>query len=603
MQAIILAAGLGKRLGNLTKEHTKCMVKVNGVCLIDRLLHQLKALHLNRIILVVGYHGERLKEHVGNFVGETPIEFVHNPVYDKTNNIYSLYLARKEFQEDDTLLIESDVIFEDSVFLKLVNHPYPNLAIVDRYEPWMDGTMVQLGEDGDIVNFISKKAFRYDEIDTYYKTVNLYKFSKKFICSHYIPFLEAYCKALGNNEYYEQVLRVITLLDKCELKALPLDKENWYEIDDIQDLDIAETLFAKENQLHLYQKRYGGYWRFPQLKDFCYLVNPYFPPAKMKEELRANFDILLTEYPSGMFVNSLVMAKNFRLKQDYVVVGNGAAELIKGLMESIFGRVGVIFPTFEEYPNRQGDLTIIPFIPGNRDFSYGVSDLIRFFSDKKLDVLVLINPDNPSGNFIPQKDVFVLINWARENAIRLIVDESFVDFSNGSSGNSLLQNEILETYTGLIVVKSISKSYGVPGLRLGIMASSDCNLIVQLRKKVAIWNINSFAEFYLQIYSKYEGEYEYACQRFIEERERFGKELQQIEYLRLIPSQANYFLCEVIGEFTSTELTCLLLERYNILIKDCAGKTAFEGKNYIRIAVRDRNDNSILIKILKQLSK
>lgn len=334
MQAIILAAGMGKRLGDLTKDNTKCMVKVNGVCLIDRLLHQLAALHLERIILVIGYKGEKLRAHVGDLYEGTPIEYIHNPVYDKTNNIYSLYLAKEELQKNDTLLIESDLIFDDSLFRKIIDDPYPNLALIARYEPWMDGTMVCLNEENDIVDFISKKAFRYSQVDSYYKTVNIYKFSKEFLRSQYVPFLEAYSKALGNNEYYEQVLRVITLLDKCELKGLPLENERWYEIDDVQDLDIAETLFAEEKQrLGLYHRRYGGYWRFPQLKDFCYLVNPYFPPRKMKDELKANFDVLLTEYPSGMFVNSLIMAKNFRLKQEYVVVGNGAAELIKCLME------------------------------------------------------------------------------------------------------------------------------------------------------------------------------------------------------------------------------------------------------------------------------
>ena len=149
-------------------------------------------------------------------------------------------------------------------------------------------------------------------------------------------FLEAYITALGNNEYYEQVLRVITLLDKCDLKALPLQGEKWYEIDDVQDLDIAETLFAEEG-LSLYQKRYGGYWRFPTLLDFCYLVNPYFPPQRMVEEMKSNFATLLTEYPSGMSVNNLLISKYFNLNRDYVCVGNGAAELIK-VFDGIFGR-------------------------------------------------------------------------------------------------------------------------------------------------------------------------------------------------------------------------------------------------------------------------
>lgn len=597
MQAIILAAGMGKRLGELTKNNTKCMVKVNGVHLIDRLLNQLENLNLERIILVIGFQGETLKQHIGTLSITTPIEYVVNPIFDKTNNIYSLYLAKEQLQEKDTLLIESDLIFDDSLFPKIVNHPFPNLALVAKYEPWMDGTMVCLNDDNYITDFISKKSFKYSDIGQYYKTVNIYKFSKEFLCNNYVPFLEAYSKALGNNEYYEQVLRVITLLDKCELKGLPIEKERWYEIDDIQDLDIAETLFADKNQLNLYQKRYGGYWRFPQLLDFCYLVNPYFPPQKMCDELRANFDILLREYPSGMNVNTLIMAKNFGIKQEYVVVGNGAAEIIKGLMENTAFKTGVVFPTFEEYPNRNRQ-NIVEYYPSNKDFHYTANDLMDFFAEKDIDQLLLINPDNPSGNFIPTEDVIALLNWCNQKKIRLILDESFVDFSTPTLKNSFLTNEILENYPHLIIIKSISKSYGVPGLRLGLAASSDTEVISSLRKNMAIWNINSFAEFYLQIYSKYANDYAMACHHFIEERKRFYQELQNINYLRVIPSQANYFLCEVIEKYTATELVEKLL-KHNILLKDCSKKAGFEGQDYVRIAIRNSKDNDCLIEGLK----
>ena len=255
MQAIILAAGMGKRLGDLTKDNTKCMIKVNGTYLIDRLLSQLDSLNLERIILVIGYQGEKLRTHIEKQSRNTPIEYIYNPVYNKTNNIYSLYLAKEELQKQDTLLIESDLIFEDTLFHKILNNPYPNLALVAKYEPWMDGTMVRLNTENDIIDFISKKTFRYADIDDYYKTVNIYKFSKEFLRNSYVPFLEAYSKALGNNEYYEQVLRVITLLERCELKGLPLEGERWYEIDDIQALDLAATSFAEQDPLQRYQKR------------------------------------------------------------------------------------------------------------------------------------------------------------------------------------------------------------------------------------------------------------------------------------------------------------------------------------------------------------
>lgn len=603
MQAIILAAGMGRRLGEYTKENTKCMVKVNGVRLIDRLLTQLSALDLKRVLIVTGYQGEKLRNHVGDrYAGKLTIEYADNPIYDKTNNIYSLSLVKEQLQEDDTLLIESDLIFSDRLFPMILNDPNPNVALVAKYESWMDGTMVRIDAENNIINFVPKKAFNYDDVDRYYKTVNIYKFSREFSRHIYVPFLNAYCAALGNNEYYEQVLRVITLLDNSNMKALPIGNEKWYEIDDVQDLDIAETIFSEnEEMLHRFNYRYGGHWRFPKMLDYCYLVNPYFPTPQMKAELKANFDTLLTEYPSGMFVNSLIAGKYFGISQPYVVVGNGAAELIKSLMEHITGKIGVIYPTFEEYPNRLSKQQIVPFYPDNKDLAYNVLDLQQFFSDKDIQALLLINPDNPSGNFIPLNDILHLASWCRERNIMLIVDESFVDFSDGFEENSLLHNELLEQFDNLVVMKSISKSYGVPGLRLGILASSNIELIQWIKKDISIWNINSFAEFYMQIFNKYASDYIKACHRFIKERNRFQKLLESIPYLRVIPSQANFFCCEVIDKYTSKELTIHLLADDDIMIKDCNSKNFLQGKNYIRLSVRSEEDNNKLINALREL--
>ena len=594
---------MGRRLGELTQDNTKCMISVNGVRLIDRMLNQLAALNLKRVVIVVGYKGKELVDYIGNrYDDRLKIEFAENPVYDKTNNIYSLSIVKQQLQEDDTLLIESDLIFDDAMFDMILANPYPNLALVAKYETWMDGTMVRIDNDNNIINFVPKKAFNYDEVDTYYKTVNIYKFSREFSEQVYVPFLDAYCRVMGNNEYYEQVLRVITLLDKADLKALPIDRERWYEIDDVQDLDIAENLFANEHErLGKYNKRYGGYWRFPKMLDFCYLVNPYFPPKRMKDELRANFDVLLTEYPSGMAVNTLLAGKYFGIRQEFVVVGNGAAELIKSLMASIDGNIGVVLPTFEEYPNRLDRSRLVTFVPNNPNLRYNADDLMHFFSNKAISTLLLINPDNPSGNFIPKDDVLALARWCQERGIRIVVDESFVDFTDDYATSSLLQNNILLENSNMVVVKSISKSYGVPGLRLGVMASSSTELIAVIKKDVAIWNINSFAEFYMQIFNKYEHIYKAACAKFLNERRRFELELQKISFLRVIPSQANYFLCEVADGFTAKELTEVLLNRYNILIKDCNNKTGLEGKNYIRVAIRNSEDNDTLINALKQL--
>jgi histidinol-phosphate/aromatic aminotransferase/cobyric acid decarboxylase-like protein/GTP:adenosylcobinamide-phosphate guanylyltransferase len=605
MQAVILAAGMGRRLGELTGDNTKCMLEVNGVKLIDRALECLAEHNLSRIVLVVGYKRENVMRYVGNSCKGIEVVYVENPIYDKTNNIYSLYLAKEYLVAEDTLLLESDLIYEPSVVRRIVEHDYPNLALVDKYESWMDGTVVMLNEECKIKNFISKRDFKYSDIDSYYKTVNIYKFSKEFSATHYVPFLKAYCQALGRNEYYEQVLKVITLLDDSPLKALPLQGEQWYEIDDIQDLDIASGMFEEsdEKKYKALTSRFGGYWRYPHMLDFCYLVNPYFPPTQMLDEIKASFETLLREYPSGMRVNSLLAAKNFSVKQEYIVVGNGAAELIKALIERHTSTLGVIYPTFEEYPNRSVRENIVSYIPTNADKHYSADDIIAFYADKEIGTLLLINPDNPSGNYIPYGDLMRLIAWTAERGIRFIVDESFVDFVDVEGEFSLLHNEVLGSNKHLVVVKSISKSYGVPGLRLGVLASGDTELIAGLKKEVAIWNINSFGEFYMQIYEKYHKEYLRACEQFREERKLFFEELQQIDFLRVIPSQANYFMCELVdGRYTSHELAVKLLTQFNILIKDCSGKSAFEGGEYIRIAVRDRKDNHYLVESLKSLN-
>lgn len=602
MQAIILAAGMGKRLKELTSNATKCMVEVNGVTMIERTLSQLDALNLERIVVVVGYEGKKLMEYIESLEIKTPIEYVDNDVYYKTNNIYSLYLARNYLLEDDTLLLESDIIFESAVLQRLLDNPYPSLALVAKYESWMDGTVVTLDDEDNIVRFLGKKDFKFCDISQYYKTVNIYKFGKEFSNSHYVPFLEAYSKALGNNEYYEQVLKVITLLDKPEIKAERLKDEAWYEVDDVQDLDIAESIFAeKEEKLDRFNKRFGGYWRYPRLIDFCYLVNPFYPNQKLVDEMQANFGRLLCEYPSGMNVNSLLGAKYYGLRREQVCVGNGAAELIKSLMENLKGKIGMIYPTFEEYPHRRKEADIVPYWIKDSDFRYTADELIQFYEDKDIQILVLINPDNPSGNYIEKQDVLRIAKWAEQKNIRFIVDESFVDFADTKESVTLLEEELIRTYKNLIVIKSISKSFGVPGLRLGILASDDLGLIAKMKKDIAIWNINSFAEFYMQIFEKYKSNYEEAMRKFKDVRKEYVELLNQVQKLRVIPSQANYLMCELTGSMSSRELAEELLDKYSILIKDLSDKKGFEGKSYIRVAVKRPEENRKLVEAMKEV--
>ena len=572
---------------------------MDGVRLIERALRILDRKNLNRIILVVGYQHENLMAFVNSLGIQTQIGFIINEVYDKSNNIFSLSLAKEQMIEDDTLLLESDLIFEERLIDMLLEDKRDSLALVDKFESWMDGTCIVVDQDDNITDFIPGKLLQYREKEQYYKTVNIYKFGADFSKNVYVPFLETYAKVMGNNEYYEAVIKLILLLDKNTMKAKRLQGELWYEIDDIQDLDIAQTLFI-EDDMQRYQylmKRYGGYWRFPHLQDYCYLVNPYFPTRRMQEEMESNFDILMRQYPSGMEVNSLLAAKCFQLHEDHVVFGNGAAELIKCLLEELHGTLGVIRPTFEEYANRWASECVV-YDCAQDDFTYNAQQLITFFSEHPVDTLVLINPDNPSGYYMGQSEIVDLLQWCKEENKNLIVDESFLDFADEENA-SLLSESILSENPNLYVVKSISKSYGVPGLRLGILASGNADMIGCLKKRVSIWNINSMAEFFMQILDKYKVDYEGSLQEIKTERKSFFEDLRQIKSLKVYPSQANYFMCELLDGHTSEELEGRLLKK-NILIKDLTGKIK-NGRQYIRIAIRISDENRHLVELLKEV--
>lgn len=358
-----------------------------------------------------------------------------------------------------------------------------------------------------------------------------------------------------------------------------------------------------EKLLKQYYNRYGGFWVYPDMLDYCYLVNPYFNRSKIIDEMESNFRTLVSEYPAGMNVNSMLASECWNIKQEYIIPGNGAAELIKALMENLEGTVGVVRPTFEEYPNRMPDERVVTFVPGNDEFRYGTDDLIDFFGKNHVDNLLLINPDNPSGNFISLDGIKKLAEWTKTNGIKFILDESFVDFSVGYENNTCLHNELLEAYPHMCVMKSISKSYGVPGLRLGILCSANTELIAKMKKQVSIWNINSFAEFFMQIYPKYKDDYRRACDLFIQAREDFEKELNEIPFIKVMPSQANYFFLEVLPPYKPKELCAILLKDYNILASACLAKKGIEKNRYMRIAVRNHGDNEKFIKALKSLIK
>ena len=600
MQALILADQKKIGLSNLEKSKASCLIEINKVSVIERMLRQLDNSGMEKIILVVGNNKENLVKTVENLSLKTEVIIVKNDSYEESGSAYSLFLAKKYLALDDTIILNAQLMVEDAVLQSVLNKKNQSTVLVDASKNWMTGETVSIGDDERILSFGKKKISNTYSSMASYKMVGICKFDRKFAEKYYIPVLETMINVLGNSLDYSAPLNVIAMSEDVEIRALYIGNAHWREINNIEDINQATILFSKDKKSVADKMlgSWGGYWRYPDYLDYFYLVTPYYPPCELVEELQNNFKALLEQYPSGMRVNAELAASAFGISPENIIVGNGAAELIKSMMGFIKGKTGFVRPTFDEYPNRYTDIETVNYLVESEDFSYSASDLIEYFDKTSISNLVLVNPDNPSGNYIPKGDMMKLISWARDKGIKAIIDESFVDFSD-EIDSSLIDQETLNRYPNLYVIKSISKSYGVPGLRLGVLASGDKKLISWMKTDVSIWNINSFAEFYMQICGKYRGLYLKSLEKFRKERNRFVSKLQKLGCIRVIPSQANYLMVELLDDLDAEELKQRMLLEQKVFIKTLSKKIKGK-KQYLRIAIRNEADNDMFVQKLTE---
>lgn len=596
MQAIILAAGMGKRLKDLTQNNTKCMVSVNGITLIDRMLHQIEKQNLSRIIIVVGYEGQKLIEYIDTLNISTPILYIENPIYNKTNNIYSLSLAKEYLLQEDTLLFESDLIFEDAVLDTLLTDPRDSLVLVDKYESWMDGTCVKLSKNDTIEAFVPGKKFKFNDIHDYYKTVNIYKFSKHFSETHYVPFLDAYTKALGLNEYYEQVLRIITMLDEPIIKAKKLSGELWYEIDDIQDLDIASSMFTvdESKKLFMMQQRNGGYWRYPKLIDCTNSSNCFFPPQKLLNELKANAEKLITQPPSNVHIHTLLASKNYNIPQENILVGSTTNEILDLLKKCISGELGIVQTPFDDCLQKNKAAISSVYTTPLENLAPSATEIIDYFNDKKIKGLLLSNPCITVSYTKDSLDS--LITWTQKKNCILIIDESFMDFADNDT-SSLFNRDFLVAHPHVFVLKNISVNRGITGLQLCILASGNVKMIQKI--KPFLTGINSVAEFYLQIEEKYNSFFSSSLTQMKQEHTRFVSLLKAIPHITIVASETSYVVIKLDKKMTSKHLAEKLLTVYNILVTQITLSSALETQQFLVTAIKSTEENNYFIRALQ----
>jgi histidinol-phosphate/aromatic aminotransferase/cobyric acid decarboxylase-like protein/choline kinase len=594
MRAIILAAGLGRRMMPLTEHVHKTLLTIGDQPIIDRLIRGLRENGIVRVTIVTGYRAEELESYVLAHFPELEFSFVRNELYESTNNIHSLALAFEQLDfAEDIVLLESDLIYEPAVLRRLIDSKHDNVALVDRYRIGLDGTVVAISESNVITHVIpaSLQGPSFDFSDKY-KTLNIYKFSAEFCRMTFSRLLSYYSRIIDNNCYYELILGILIYMQQAQIHAETLSGEIWAEVDDPNDLRNAEFVFAPQHRRSQLESSWGGYWNTPIL-DFAFIRNMHFPPDSMVSQLTSNFSNLITNYCSTQSLLNEKLANYLRCKPENVHFLNGASQFFPILRRYFEGRrVLLPNPTFGEYHRAFPDAAIY-----RDDGRFSPVEILRRASDS--DLIVVVTPNNPTGTTADNGELRDLIRSVGDKTV--LVDESFIDFSDQPSLIPWLEQE---DQANVIVLKSLSKVLGVPGLRIGFVHTTDPIWAERVESEIPVWNVNSVAEHFIELLLKYPAQLPSSFKQTRLDREALSQELSRLDVVEeVIPSGGNFLLTKLrLSEQEAGRLADALLIDHGIYVRSISSKFA-DGGTYWRVAVRTQSDNSQFCDALSRVAE
>jgi histidinol-phosphate/aromatic aminotransferase/cobyric acid decarboxylase-like protein/GTP:adenosylcobinamide-phosphate guanylyltransferase len=607
MQSIILAAGCGARMRPLTDHTHKTLLRIDGDTLIGRLLEALQECGVRRVLIVTGHEAAQVETHLQDRFPGLQLRFVRNEQYATTNNIVSLALAFEHVSfDEDLLLVEADLVMDVAVLKRLVESPHPNAALLDRHRPGMDGTVVTV-EDGIVSSVIPPhlQSTTFDFSDKF-KTLNVYKFSAEFCRSLFAGLLRYYAQTVDGNCYYELILGILIYLKKARIHAVLVQPgERWSELDDPVDLRVTSWTFEPEARRTLLEEAMGGYWSFDVL-DFCFLRNMYFPTPAILSELRRHLPDLIQNYGSAQTVLDRKLSWWLLCRPERVVALNGLSQVFPWLARRLSGqRVLLPRPTFGEYTR---------LFPHHLAYADPFHLDLAVIEDRlaETDVCVIVSPNNPTGSEVPTPALHALI--ARHPDRLFLVDASFDGFSEEPSLLRLLEAKPL---ANVLLLSSLSKTLGVPGLRLGFAYSCNADWLEALRKDVPIWNLSGPAENFLEIILKHRQSFETSLVQTRRDRAAFATALRACPAVQQVVEGGGNFVVALIKPeaIPPGGVVDHLLKQHSSYVKDVSAKIT-SGQPavgpspsprgspdcWLRLAVRSPEENTRLVNALTQMS-
>ena len=598
MRAIILAAGYARRMRPLSDVTHKTLLQVAGKTIIGRIMDGLIANGIRETAIVTGYRAEELTAWLRAEYPDYNFRFIHNARYRETNNIHSLALAFEQFPLDQgILLIESDLIFEPSVLTRLLESPHKDVALVDHYRTGMDGTVVSIS--GGIVNSVIPPHLQQQDFSFSgkYKTLNIYKLSKELCTGQLHRLLTFYSRFIDDNCYYELILGMLIYMRQAQIHAEIVEGELWAEVDDPNDLHAAEFIFDRAQRGAILARTMGGYWAH-RLLDFCFLRNMYFPTAGVLAEIRNSGAALIQNYGSKQTILNEKLSYLLLCEAACLQVMNGASQIYPFLRRRFAGQNALIpSPAFGEYKAAFPEHDTYP-----DDGRFDVADIA--IRAQKATVVVFVTPNNPTGTICEPEEI---MTFARHNPGKtILVDESFLAFHTAElcGDGSIIRLLEKEPLTNVHVVCSLSKTLGIPGVRLGYLYTRNTEFLEAMGAELPIWNLNSLAEFVMEIALKHRAAIEDSLRATARDRAAFREQLTIPDAVEAVwPSGGNFLLARLRWnrERGKAEAEKLLAEQ-SIYVKDVSARFP-DGRAWWRLAVRLPEENARLCAAISGASR
>tara|TARA_Y100001933_G_scaffold265191_1_gene336721 strand:+ start:12361 stop:14166 length:1806 start_codon:yes stop_codon:yes gene_type:complete len=589
--ALILAAGFGNRMKPLTDANHKTLLNIAGESILGRIINSLEEEKITTIYIVTGYKDNQIKEFIDNNFSHLEISYIHNPRYRETNNIYSLSLALENiYINQNLILIESDLIYQKNVLKRLLESNYKNAALVSKYSTGMDGTVVSVSDN--YITGVFPPHLHTDEFDfsNKFKTLNIYKFSAEFCNGDFKKFLTFYSSMIDESCYYELILGIVIYMNRESIAAVDVDVLDWAEVDDPNDLSLAEFIFNSKGKEKILEQSHGGFWNYP-ISDYSYIRNFYYPTNSMFAHFRNSLKALVWNYGSSQEILNKKISYLVGIPNKNIIALSGAAQIYP-IIRNIFSNRKVCVPdiTFGEYSR------IFPNALKYRDmFEEGIS---IDESIKGAELIIIVNPNNPSGKIYSTKKIF---SWVQNYPDKFfIIDESFIEYSEENSIIEYLEENIL---SNLLVLKSLSKSHGIPGIRLGFVFTQNQNIFKKIYEDLPIWNLNSFAENYMEIALKFRSELKNSFQLAKEDRKYLIKLLKEVSFIsKVYESEGSFVSFRIDNKEIQINLRSYLISEHNIFIKQLSN-IGLKGSNYFRVALVAKPEINKLIDALHAYSK